>query len=165
MFYKCINVCQRRSEGGDSKSGQVVKSLILVLVQFVCLVILAVTGPLIASNSLYFLLEIVGLLGGVWAVWTMRLGNFNIVPDVPKDSNLVTEGPYKYVRHPMYSFLLLVTLALVLDHFSKSRLFIWFILLFDLVIKLSYEEELLSGHFADYSSYKKRTKRLIPFLF
>ena len=141
------------------------KSLTLVLIQFVCLVILAVTGPLIATNPLYFLLEIVGLLSGVWAVWTMRLGNFDITPDVPEGSNLVTEGPYKYVRHPMYSSLLLVTLALVLDHFSKFRLFIWIVLLFDLLIKLSYEEELLSVHFTDYSFYKKRTKRLIPFLF
>ena len=141
------------------------KSLTLVLIQFVCLVVLAVTGPLIASNPLYFLLEIVGLLSGVWAVWTIRLGNFNITPDVPEGSNLVTEGPYKYVRHPMYSSLLLVTLALVLDHFSKFRLFIWIVLLFDLLIKLSYEEELLSVHFTDYSFYKKRTKRLIPFLF
>lgn len=100
----------------------------------------------------------------MWAVWTMKIGNFKITPDIPRNSRLVTSGPYKYIRHPMYTSLLLITLVLILDHFSPLRLFLWLVLLVDLLMKLNYEEELLSEYFKDYSLYKKRTKRLVPFI-
>lgn len=140
------------------------KSYIFVFIQFVGLVLIAVTGPLIAQNKLYLMMEAIGLVLGVWAVWVMKIGNFRVTPDIPSNSRLVTSGPYEYIRHPMYASLLLITLALILDHLSPFRLFLWLILLADLLMKLNYEEELLSGRFKGYSSYKQRTKRLIPFI-
>lgn len=136
-----------------------------VFIQFLCLVLVAITGPLVAYNKLYLVIEIIGLLVGMWAVWTMKIGKFRITPDIPQNGRLVTSGPYGYIRHPMYTSLLMITLALVLDRFSLLRLFLWLVLSFDLLMKLNYEEKLLSEHFKDYASYKQRTKRLIPFVF
>ena len=65
----------------------------------------------------------------------------------------------------MYTALLLVTLALILDDFSGIRLVVWIILLGDLLMKLRYEESLLVKHFEKYREYQNRTTRLLPYLF
>jgi protein-S-isoprenylcysteine O-methyltransferase Ste14 len=140
-------------------------SYLFVIIQFFCLGLIAVTGPLIASGVFFQLLELSAIVPGIWAVWTMRIGHFNIIPDVPIHGKLVEIGPFRYVRHPMYASLLLVTLVLVLNHFSLFRMTIWVVLLIDLLMKLSYEEKLLAQRFPNYPFYRKRTKCLIPFIY
>jgi protein-S-isoprenylcysteine O-methyltransferase Ste14 len=100
------------------------KSYIFVFIQFVCLGLIAVTGPLIAHNKLYLVIEVMGILLGMWAVWAMKIGKFKITPDISRGGRLVTSGPYEYIRHPMYASLLLITLALIFDRFSLYRLFL-----------------------------------------
>ena len=123
-----------------------------------------ITGPVFASRALYLGLELLGVALGLWALVTMTIRNLTILPDIRVGSRLVTHGPYRYLRHPMYSALGLVTLALLLDAFSMERLIIWVILLGDLWVKLNYEEQLLLCHFGEYKDYQKHTKRLIPFI-
>jgi protein-S-isoprenylcysteine O-methyltransferase Ste14 len=138
------------------------KSYLLVAIQMAMLLLIALTGPWIARQPLWLLLEVLGLGLGIWAIGAMRLGNFNIVPDIKPASRLVRRGPYGWIRHPMYTALLLVALALVLEAFSLLRLLLWLILLADLLVKLHYEEALLTAHFADYAAYQQRTHRLLP---
>lgn len=135
------------------------------MAQFGCLAILAFTGPIIASSPILLVLEILGLLLGVWAIMTMRIGNFNVVPDVVEGGLLITHGPYKLIRHPMYVSVLLMALAVVLDQPTFFRLVVWFALLATLIIKLLYEEGLVCSLHPGYADYMRRTKRLIPFLF
>jgi protein-S-isoprenylcysteine O-methyltransferase Ste14 len=123
-----------------------------------------ITGPVLASRAIYMGLELLGFALGLWALVTMSVRNLNILPDIHVGSRLVTHGPYRYIRHPMYSALLLVTLALLLDAFSMERVIIWGILAGDLWIKLNYEEQLLIRHFGEYKDYQRQTKRLIPFI-
>lgn len=142
-----------------------IPSYLLVAVQFLCLGLLALTGPVVARNPLWLALEAAGGFLGIWAIVTMQLGNFNITPDVRADSVMVSRGPYRWVRHPMYSALLLVSLALLLDTFTWIRLAIVALLAVNLVIKLSYEERLLIDHHPAYADYARRTKRLIPWIY
>lgn len=137
----------------------------LVFVQLVCLGLIALTGPLFATNPVLLLLECLAGFLGLWAIWTMGIDNFNVTPDVKQRARLVTSGPYRYIRHPMYSALLVGGLALVLDTFSPERMVLWLVLLVDLLIKLNYEEQLLSRDLEGYSAHMQRTKRLIPFLY
>ena len=122
-----------------------------------------ITGPVLASRAIYLGLELLGIAVGVWALATMTIRNLNVLPDIRAGSRLVRHGPYRYIRHPMYSALLLVTLALILDAYSMERLIIWILLVCDLWVKLRYEEKLLGQHFGEYKDYQKQTKRLIPF--
>jgi len=141
------------------------KSTLFVLIQFGALGLIAITGPLIPLNIWLLAIELAGIFLGIWAVFAMGIGNFNITPDVKRDSALVTAGPYKLIRHPMYSALLLTALPLVINSFSMFRLMVWILLLVDLLFKLSYEEGLLKKKHPDYSKYMETSDRLIPFLF
>jgi len=95
------------------------KSLTFVAIQFISLGLIAVTGPIFPSNIYLLMIELLGLGLGIWAVYRMRIGNFNIVPDPLARSKLVTAGPYRLIRHPMYLALLLSTLPLVINDFRS----------------------------------------------
>ena len=140
------------------------RSYLLVTIQFLCLGGIVITGPIWASSVITVGLELLGFALGLWALGAMTFRNLNILPEIRPGSRLVTHGPYRYIRHPMYSALLLVTLALIVDTFSTARLILWMILMSALWFKLSYEERLLARHFREYKDYQQRTKRIIPFL-
>jgi protein-S-isoprenylcysteine O-methyltransferase Ste14 len=129
-----------------------------------CLACLFLSGPWLASPALVWL-EIIGLYLGAWAVCAMKLRNLHIAPDVAPNARLVTKGPYRFIRHPIYAAVLLITLSLVLSRFTLARATTWAMLLAVLVAKLQYEEILLSKRFGEYIGYQKRTKRLIPFVY
>ena len=140
-------------------------SFIFVAIQFLSLYLIASTGPLFPSNPILLVIELVGLALGLWAISAMGLGNFNISPEIKEGSLFVQRGPYKFIRHPMYASLLLITLPLVIAAPNPLRWAYWLILLIDLVLKLTHEEKLLVATHPQYGSYRRATARLIPFLF
>jgi len=141
------------------------KSYLLVAVQLTCIGIIAFTGPFFPKNIFFISIGILGALLGLWAIIVMQLGRFNITPEIHQNSRMVIKGPYKYIRHPMYASVLLITLAWVLNYLTFFRFGIWFVLLIDLLLKLRFEERLLAEHYERYQDYRKRTKKLIPRIF
>lgn len=141
------------------------KSLAFVLVQFLALGLILVTGPILPANPFLLLIELGGLALGLWAVFAAGIGNFNVTPDPVRGGRLFTGGPYGLIRHPMYLALLLTTLPLVIADFSLLRVLLWLVLLVDLVLKLNYEEGLLAAQLEGYREYMKGTYRLIPFVY
>ena len=137
---------------------------VLVALQFAALWAIAHTGPLLAPGP-WLLVEAAGVLLGLWALWSMQLKNFKVAPSPKVDGSLVQRGPYRIIRHPMYTALLLLTAALVIGHFSWLRLLLWGGLVLVLQLKLTSEEQLLQKRFADYSAYTKTSKRLIPYIY
>ena len=114
------------------------------------------------SSSL--VMEIAGILLGIWAIVVMGWRNVNVSPLVKRDARLVTKGPYASIRHPMYSAVLLTLWPLIIDRYSLFRLAVGLILTVDLLLKIRYEEGLLKKRFPEYEAYMKVTKRLIPFV-
>jgi len=140
------------------------KSFILLALQLGCIAFILLTGPLFACGWL-LLIEIAGVALGAWAVLVMRVGHFNIFPDVLETSTLVTRGPYSFIRHPMYTAIILICAPLVISVPNIVRWCVMIILTIDLILKLSYEETLLSKRFTEYGEYSKRTKGLLPWVF
>lgn len=140
------------------------KPYTLVAIQFAFIFAIAWTAPILARNPLWLAIEMTGLFLGLWAIWSMRLFNFNITPNVKVEGYMVERGPYRFIRHPMYSSLLIIGIALVVDYFSWMRLLVLLALAIDLIVKLRYEEGLLAAHYPQYADYMTRTKRLIPFV-
>ncbi|MCE7988870.1 MAG: isoprenylcysteine carboxylmethyltransferase family protein [Caldilinea sp. CFX5] len=141
------------------------RSYLLVLLQFAAILAILLTGPLWARAPWLLAVELAGLALVLWALLAMQLANLHVLPDVRSNAQLVQRGPYRWIRHPMYSAILLATLALVIDAFTWLRLGFWFVLLIDLLIKLHYEERLLAAHYTDYGYYQQQTKRLLPFVY
>jgi protein-S-isoprenylcysteine O-methyltransferase Ste14 len=65
----------------------------------------------------------------------------------------------------MYAAVLVTMLALVIDRPTLVRWIAWLVLSVDLTVKMEYEETLLGRRFPEYNQYRKRTKRLIPFVY
>jgi protein-S-isoprenylcysteine O-methyltransferase Ste14 len=141
------------------------RSFAFVFVQFACLGLMALTGPLFPSNPLLLLVELAGISLGLWAVFTIGIGKFHALPDPLQHSRLVTRGPFRLIRHPMYLGLLVMTAPLVAAEFTLLRLALWLGLLADLVLKLNYEEGLLAARLEGYKEYQGRSYRLIPFVY
>jgi protein-S-isoprenylcysteine O-methyltransferase Ste14 len=119
----------------------------------------------LAWHPLLLLLQIAGIAIGIWALIVVGISNMNISPLVKEGAVLVTRGPYRVIRHPMYLAVLLVIWPLIIDDFSVMRITAGFILTLDLIIKILFEENLLKKQFAEYEAYMKTTKRLIPVIF
>ena len=136
-----------------------------VIIQVVFIILIGITGPIMPNNAMILIGETVGVILMVWAIWTMKLNNLNISPDLKNNSILVLSGPYKLIRHPMYSSVLLVTLMLVINHLTLWRVGFWLVLFTDLHFKSLYEEKLLLAKYSEYSDYMSKTKRLIPFIY
>lgn len=105
-----------------------------------------------------------GVALGVWALSANRLGNFNVHPAPRAGGRLVREGPYRWIRHPMYSALLLAGIGAVLGAGAWSAVVLGALAVV-LWIKAGVEEEGMRAAHADYADYQRRTTRFVPFLF
>lgn len=139
-------------------------SYTLVLLQGFCLIYLIGTTPFYTLHTLSIYLLGVAAALIVWSIWELRKTRFSIMPDVAPRATLVTTGPYAYVRHPIYTALILAALALSIAYYSPTRIFVGAVLCVVLVYKSRYEEILLIKKFPDYKTYKKRVKALVPYI-
>ncbi len=141
------------------------KSLALVILQFLCFAFFALNGHLFAKGSLLYL-QIIGLAIGLWGILTMKLGNLNIQSEVKQNAEFISNGPYKFIRNPMYTGLLIFFSISVFTNFSYIRLGVFIVLTIVLLMKIFMEEQFLNERFEkEYLDYKKKTYRLIPFIF
>ena len=142
-----------------------IKSFILVSVQFICIYLLFHLTRAASINIFSILLIACGSFIGVWAVYSMRKSTLSIIPEVSQVAILITDGPYHYLRHPMYTSVLLLCLGLLITNMTLLKAVIYVILICDLIVKLQYEESMLMNHFENYKSYAKKTWRIIPYLY
>ncbi len=105
--------------------------------------------------------------GGVLALFSfINFGQMVTPNPVPLENyTLKTSGMYKYIRHPIYSSLLLALLGLVIYCQSMPGLVFWFTGVFFIGYKTRFEEKQLMLKFPEYKEYQLHTKKLIPFIY
>ena len=137
--------------------------MIYVVIQFSCIIYLIFN---IQPNQLdwleYFLLSMAVIIGSI-AVLNMKFNNLNIIPTLKDNHQLRTHGIYKFIRHPMYTSVLLSCLALVLSNPHWIAQLVMAVLLINLILKSNFEEKLLLKRFKSYSKYRQKTGRFLPF--
>ena len=143
------------------------QSYVLLGLQLAALGYLLFSGPLfvLIDRPLWLALELIGTGIGAWSIIAMRFRNLHAMPDVAPDAQLVTHGPYRRVRHPIYFAVLLIFGGMLGNHCTPLRAAVFVLLAVVLDIKCRYEERLLTLRFAAYGEYQRRTKRLIPFVY
>jgi protein-S-isoprenylcysteine O-methyltransferase Ste14 len=141
------------------------KSLVLVIIQVGTIIALFIKNPPVCDHPVLIGVQVASLLLLAWTWFNLVPGKFHIIPDAMKDARLVTTGPFRFIRHPMYLGLFLYLVPLVINYFSYLRLIILIVFLANMIIKLLYEENLLMKKFPEYATYMKRSYRLIPLIF
>lgn len=104
---------------------------------------------------------------GLWALSVNRPGNFNIRPTPKPGARRVQRGPYRWIRHPMYSAVLLAGLAGVVAADGAVRAAagaVWLLLCAVLWVKSRLEEQWLAARHPGYRAYQRRTRRFVPWL-
>ena len=140
------------------------RSKILVFLQFLCLAYLIIFTNILAHGFL-LILQIFGCLLSLWAVMVMKVGRFNIQPEVKINAAFISTGPYRLIRNPMYTGLILFFGAGLLDDFEIIKFIVFLILLLVLLLKIRLEEKFLKKRFGEvYLAYMKKTYRLIPYI-
>lgn len=147
------------------KENNKIFATVLTSIQLSSLVFLLISGQIIAVTTEGLLVEIAGVILGFHAIFTQRIGNFNIRPLPKQGAKLITSGPYSLIRHPMYTAQILALIPLVIEHFTYLRLAVLIILSVVLIIKINFEEKQLVKQFENYNEYRKKSKKLIPFIF
>lgn len=141
------------------------KSVVLVTLQFtlIGLLLLSTAGFTISAIALILLTASVLLVA--WSIFAMRQSKLRISP-VPADKAiLITSGPYRFIRHPMYTAVLVGAAGLLCGYFNWIRLGMAITLALVLIIKLFWEEKMLAEKFSDYTAYKINTWHLFPYVF
>ena len=114
-------------------------------------------------------LRVIGLvaiaLDSVLVIWMFRSLDTNITPvhEARENAQLVTHGPYRWVRHPLYAFgfAMLIALALVTAMWWLAALAVLFIGF--MLWRVPKEEATLIEIFGDaYRQYMTRTGRFLP---
>ena len=145
-----------------------VPSGVLVALQFALILALVFAThwpvPSRAWPATLFLTAVAVVLG-VWTLGYNRWGNFNIRPELRSGARLVTGGPYRHIRHPMYASVLLGTGALGVADARPWRIALLAALLIVLLLKAAREEQYLHAAFPEYAAYASRTWRLVPFVY
>ena len=118
------------------------------------------------NNSIRIVGIIVGIASDLLVVWILvSLGkNISATLKIRDDQRLVTEGPYRYVRHPLYSagILLFLSISLIASNWFLGLIGTGF-QLFVMFVRTPMEEKMLIEHFGDeYRCYMKNTGAHYP---
>ncbi len=120
-----------------------------------------------AGNLLPALGAIMVAAGLGFAMWARaHLGrNWSGIVTVKEDHALVRTGPYRVVRHPIYSGLLLALIGTAAVIGEWRGIFAVICALIGFLWKIQVEEKRMSENFPEYTQYRRQTAALIPLLY
>jgi protein-S-isoprenylcysteine O-methyltransferase Ste14 len=126
---------------------------------------LVVLGPADVTAPIGAALCVAGLFGAIWSRKTLA-DNWSALVTFKQGHELIKSGPYRFVRHPIYTSILMLLLGTAIAAGRLASLLAMVFFFAGFWIKLKQEEALLIGHFPDeYPAYQTRVKTLVPFVF
>jgi protein-S-isoprenylcysteine O-methyltransferase Ste14 len=107
---------------------------------------------------------LLGLSGAIWSRRTLA-GNWSSEVTFKQGHQLVRAGPYRFVRHPIYTAILLMCLGTAIAGGNVRQWLGLVMVCIGFCIKLRQEEALMLRHFPEeYPAYRGRVRALVPFI-
>src|SRR5436190_9526590 len=125
---------------------------------------LLATRSLFSSSPLVISLQALALLLFLWARVTFGRRSYHVVAD-PTEGGLVTGGPYRFIRHPIYAAFCLFTSAGVAAHWSWAAGLYEGLVLGSAVLRIFCEESLVAARYPEYARYSVTTWRMVPYVY
>ena len=117
-------------------------------------------------------LGVIGIALSIWSIVYMKIVGKGNPMDAfnhevaPRTSELMTGGPYRICRNPMLLGVFIFYTGLVICLWSWQALVIFIAYVAIMMVQVSREEKRLEEDFGEaYREYKRRTKKIIPFIF
>ena len=137
---------------------------LVALVGTYSLIPIAAGGANVMAESVLLAANALMILGTAGAAFSLAaLGHcFGIFPEA---RGLITHGPYRYVRHPMYLFEFIAFAGVLLPAISTWNLVFGVLFVTMQLARMHFEERTLAREFPEYAAYRERTARLVPGLY
>jgi protein-S-isoprenylcysteine O-methyltransferase Ste14 len=101
------------------------------------------------------------MCGMAWAVWSLHVLGRN-VSVLAQARDMVDRGPYRWVRHPLYTGEIVSTLGIAIGANSLAAVAVWLVLCGLQVYRALREEQVLLQALPGYRDYRSRTAALLP---
>lgn len=121
------------------------------------------TRSLLGHSPVSIGFQTAAILLMIWARVTFGIRSFHYAAN-PTEGGLVTTGPYRYMRHPIYAAVLLFLWTGVAANLSLTSAALGLVATAMLFLRMVFEETLVRQTYPEYDDYARRTKRVIPFL-
>jgi protein-S-isoprenylcysteine O-methyltransferase Ste14 len=100
------------------------------------------------------ILWLAGAVLCLWPLWYLRR-SFSLEPEA---RTLVTSGPYRLARHPIYTVYLLINFGILLRHLTVPFAIVLALWVALLLVRVRYEEGVLASAFPEYPAYRRRVR-------
>ncbi|MDE1869191.1 MAG: isoprenylcysteine carboxylmethyltransferase family protein [Candidatus Micrarchaeota archaeon] len=165
MVFKSKRTAERASVR-QNLPGRLLMLASFIIIFFVAPLSPAGIIPQVQNLYIYagFAIEAMGLAFMIWA--RIILGrNWSMDVVFKKNHQLIMAGPYRIVRHPIYTGVIALFLGAAIYSGIWLSLAAPILCFLGLLFKSRSEEELLSHHFKNYAQYRKKVKAIIPFVY
>ena len=125
---------------------------------------LIATHTLFSRSPLVIVVQVAAVALMVWARVTFGRRSFHATAN-PTEGGLVTTGPYRFVRHPIYTAVCLFVFAGALAHVSLTAVGLALLVFLGALGRMLPEERLVLQRYPEYAEYAARTKRMLPLVF
>ena len=131
----------------------------------VAIVGLFVQHALFATRPGFVVVQVLALSLMIWARLTFGMRSLHFAAN-PTAGGLVTSGPYRFVRHPIYAAILFFVWAGVASQTTTTLPGVGLGILVSAAtaVRIVAEERLVTARYPEYVAYAARTKRVVPFL-
>lgn len=135
-----------------------------LVIVVLALLTLIVRGDFISSSPLVIIGQACAVILMVSARLAFRNQQFRL-DGAPGSGALIRRGPYRWIRHPMYTGALVLIWVSILGHWSPVNGAIGAVVLVFAVLRIEAEERVLRSHYPEFADYAKKAKRMIPFVY
>jgi protein-S-isoprenylcysteine O-methyltransferase Ste14 len=139
-------------------------SVVGLLLMVAALFGLVATRSLFSRSPTIVAVQIAAVALVVWARVTFGRRSFHAAAN-PTEGGLVTTGPYRFMRHPIYTAVCLFAFAGALAHVSLTAAGLALLVFVGALGRMLAEERLVARRYPEYVDYAARTRLMIPFVF